>query len=467
MSELWELNAATLAKVIRDGRVSARDAAAACIGRIEAVNTKLTAVTVIYGEEALAAASAADERQAAGEVLGPLHGVPFGIKENIDVQGWPTTDGVPAFAESVPPRDAPIVEQLKAAGAIPIAATNMPDFALRWHTESSLRGTTLNPWSHERTPGGSSGGAAVALATGMVPLALGNDLGGSLRVPAQYCGVVSLRPSHGRVARASATMPGEFPLCFQLMYVEGPMARSVADLELVLAAVSNADPRDPWWVPAPIEHARKPARHPIALTVNPGGMGVAPQVAAGVKKAAHVLADAGYEIEEVEPPDVAEAMRMWQCLLWNESRSMLLETIREFGTPNAVRSLELCDPFIPVVDKDELIRTYAERQRLFRDWLAFLERYPLILGPVATERPFAVGDDVLSTERSQRLLDSMRLVVTVNLLGLPVSVVPTGIAEGLPQAVQLIGAPFAEARCMQAAAVIENALGPLTPITPQ
>jgi len=467
MNDLWELDATRLAEVIRNGEASARDAVAACIGRIEAINGELNAITVVYGEEALAAAVAADQRQADGGSLGSLHGVPFAVKENIDVKGWPTTLGVPAFAGTTPPRDAPIVEQLKAAGAIPVAATNVPDFALRWHTESSLRGTTRNPWARDRTPGGSSGGSAAALATGMVPLALGNDLGGSLRVPAQFCGVASLRPSHGRVARANATMPGELPLSFQLMYVEGPMARRVADLDLALAAMSNGDARDPWWVPAPIEHARKPARHAIALTLDPGGMGVEPQVSAGVKKAAAALADAGYVIEEAEPPEVIEAMQMWRCLLFNETRSMLLDVVREFGAPNATRSLELCDPFIPDVSKNELIRTFAGRTHLFRQWLAFFERYPLILGPVSTEPPFTVGDDVLSTERSQRLMDSMRLVVAANLLGLPVAVVPTGIADGLPQAVQIIGAPFAEARCLQAASVVEDALGTLTPIAPR
>ncbi len=196
-------------------------------------------------------------------------------------------------------------------------------------------------------------------------------------------------------------------------------------------------------------------------------MGVDPQVAEGVRKAADALADAGYRVEEAEPPHVEETMRMWQLLLFNEVRVMLMDTIKQLSMPEAPRSLELCDPFIPDLDKNGLVRTFADRARLFRDWLAFFERYPLILGPVSTDRPFKIGEDVESTERSQQLLNSMRLVVAINLLGLPVSVVPTGIAEGLPQSVQVIGPPFAESRCLQVGAAVEAALGTITPIVPR
>ena len=300
----------------------------------------------------------------------------------------------------------------------------------------------------------------------MVPLALGNDLGGSLRVPAQYCGVSSIRPSHGRIARAGATMPGELPISFQLMYVEGLMARSPGDVHTALATCCHFDVRDPWWVPVPLEKPKGELPN-VAVSIDPGGMGVDPQVADGVRKAADALADAGYPLEEVDPPDVAEALRTWQLLLFNEVRIMLFDTIQQLSMPDAPRSLALCDPFVPTLDKDGLVRTFAGRNRLFRDWLTFFQRYPLLLGPVSTERPFTLGADVESTGRSKQIMDSMRMVVPINLLGLPVSVVPTGVAEGLPQAVQIIGPPFAEARCLQAGAAIETALGAITPIDPR
>ncbi len=188
MSELWELSATNLVEKIRNREVSASEALESCIRRTEAVNPDINAITIIYADEARAAAQVADELQAKGGSIGPLHGIPVSVKENIDVKGWPTTWGLPAFENTISEVDAPIVAQLKEAGAIPFAATNLPDFALRWNTDSSLRGKTNNPWDAKRTPGGSSGGAAAALACGMGPLALGNDVGGSLRYPAQCCG---------------------------------------------------------------------------------------------------------------------------------------------------------------------------------------------------------------------------------------------------------------------------------------
>ncbi len=466
MSELWELSAADLATKIREREASASDAVEACISRIESVNPEINAVTVIYAEEALARARDADNRQASGETLGPLHGIPVTVKENIDVKGWPTTWGLPVFENTIAEVDAPIVTQFREAGAIPIAATNLPDFALRWYTDSSLRGVTRNPWDADRTPGGSSGGAAAALATGMGPLALGNDVGGSLRYPAQCCGIASLRPSHGRIARASSTMPDEFSLGFQLMYVEGPMSRSVADLRMGLEVANHFDPRDPWWVPAPLENVSNDDLPAVAVTANPAGAGVDQQVADGVRIAADTLANAGYPVEEAEPPHLVEATKMWRQLLFTEVRATMLDVIKQVSSADAVRSLELCDPFIPDLSKEELIRVLADRTRLFRDWLNFFERYPLIVGPVSTAIPFKVGDDLSSAERSEEIMDSQRLVVTINLFGLPAVIVPVGVVDGLPQAVQIIGPPFSDERCLQAGEAIEKALGVITPITP-
>lgn len=467
MSDIWKMSASRLARIIRNGQLSAREATEACMARIDAVNPAVNAVTVIHREEALTAAAAADARQARGDLLGPLHGVPISVKENIDVAGWPTTLGVRAFEDAVPPRDAPIVEQLKAAGAIPIAATNLPDFALRWYTDSSLRGVTRNPWDAGRTPGGSSGGAAAALATGMTPLSLGNDVGGSLRYPAQCCGVASIRPSHGRIARANATLPGEFPLGFQFMYVEGPMARHVADVRLGFESCCGADPRDPWWVPVPLAGPRPDARPNVAVCVDPADMGVERAVADGVRAAADALADAGFAVEEAQPPHIAEAAQMWRQLLFTEIRALLMPAIRSVVSPDALRSLELCEPFIPDLGKQELMMALADRTRLFRDWLDFFQRYPVLLGPVSTAVPFAAGDDLESTERSREIMDSQRLIVAINLFGLPTVVVPVGLAAGLPQAVQIVGAPFADETCLDVAEVLEAALGVLTPIDPR
>ena len=201
-ADLWRAGAAQLAAAIRARETSAREAVEAHLARIEAVNPRLNAVTIVLAEQALAEAGRADEAIARGEETGPLHGVPCTVKENIEVVGTATTNGVPSLAEAYAERDAPAVERLREAGAIVIGRTNLPDLGMRWHTASSLRGVTSNPWDAGHTAGGSSGGEAAALASGMTPLGLGNDYGGSLRYPSQCCGdgraQARLRPHRDR-----------------------------------------------------------------------------------------------------------------------------------------------------------------------------------------------------------------------------------------------------------------------------
>ena len=207
-TELWRMSATNLAQVIRSGQTSSQEVIQAHLWRIEAVNPAVNAVTVVLGEQALDAAKAADRMVAAGGELPPLHGVPFTVKGNIDLVGTPTTQGAKTLVGIYPTLDAPVVQRLKAAGAIPIGRTNCPTFAVRWHTDSELHGPTMNPWDRSRTAGASSAGEAAALATGMSPLGLGNDGLGSLRHPAQCCGIAALKPTLGRVPQASSIEPG-------------------------------------------------------------------------------------------------------------------------------------------------------------------------------------------------------------------------------------------------------------------
>jgi amidase len=277
-TDLWRMSALELAETIRSRQASSQEVIEAHLRRIEAVNPSVNAVTVTLGEQALAAAKAADCVVAAGGDLPPFHGVPFTIKENIDLAGTPTTQGAKAFAGLYPSRDAPVVERLKAAGAIPIGRTNCPTGAVRWHCDSELWGATLNPWDRSRTPGASSGGEAVALATGMNPLGLGTDGLGSLRWPAQCCGVSVLKPTLGRIPYATTIEPVDWPIGTQLMVVTGPMARRVADLRAAFAVLAGSSWRDPWTVPAPLRgpNPAKPVR--VALVVDPAGQGTAKQV---------------------------------------------------------------------------------------------------------------------------------------------------------------------------------------------
>lgn len=464
-TQLWSYGAEELAAAIREKKASSREVVEAHLARIEAVNEGLNAVTVVLAEQALQSADQADRRLAAGEPLGPLHGVPFTVKENVDLAGSATTWGVPALAEAVPPVDAPHVSNLRESGAIPIARTNLPDFALRWHTDNELRGATRNPWAASRTPGGSSGGEAVSLATGMTTLGVGNDLGGSLRWPSQCCGTAALKPTPGRIPQATVIEPVDGPISIQLMSVQGPMARHVADLRLALEVMSRPSWRDPWYVPAPLtaEVPKQPLR--VAVVADPAGQGTSGQVSEGVRRAADALAAAGYVVEETEPPRIADAAEVWVNMLAADVRIMW-QLMSPLASAGANQFIGMFLELYPEIDRPAHMQAYIARAALCREWAEFQLTHPLILAPVCTEPPFVVGAD-LTPDGSQSIAQSMRMVVAVNLLGLPAAALPVGVADGLPQGIQVIGPRFREDLCLDAAEVIEGTCGVLTPIDPR
>jgi amidase len=465
MHELCMKSAEELADLIRSGQVPAVDVVDAHLERIAALNPVLNAVTVTLTNSARTAAANVDAAIAAGEPVGPLAGVPVTVKENIDVAGSATTWGSNAFADQLAAIDAPVVARLREAGAIPIARTNMPDFAFRWHTESSISGHTVNPWDATRTPGGSSGGEAVALATGMTPLGLGNDLGGSLRIPSQMCGTAALRPTMGRIADAAVTEPSIPPLSMQAMNCQGPMARRVSDLRRAFALLTAPDARDPRWVPAPLLGPLSDAPLRVALVRAPLGDAVDPHVLAGIDRAAASLADAGYEIDEAEPPELGEAMKLWFDLMWADFPGIwtLIEAISGDGLRDFVDAIRAGGGYYDV-DQAAAAATWAARHRIGAAWSRFAATYPIVLAPVCCERPWLVGDDIA---RVGDIANAMRMVLPVNALGLPSCAVPVGIDDGLPQGVQLIGARFREDLLLDAAQAIEDRSPAATPIEPK
>jgi amidase len=250
------------------------------------------------------------------------------------------------------------------------------------------------------------------------------------------------------------------------MSVQGPLARRVADVRLGLAAMAARDPRDPWWAPAPLE-GPPPARPiKVALTVDPSGLGVHPDVAAAVRKAGAALAAAGYAVEEVEPPDVAGVARCWTAIVMNETRHITQPVLRQHGGVDLNRSLDFFLAATPDVDLAGYMKALGERTRHLRDWMLFLERYPLVVGPVSTEPPFEVGFDTTTAARAGQVFTAQRLLVAVNLLGLPAVAVPAGVAGVLPLGVQVIGSRYREDLCLDAAEVIEARHGLPTPIDP-
>src|SRR5579859_7342501 len=465
MSELWRNSAVELAAMIRDREVSSREVIQAHLDRIEAVNPHLNAIVRLLPEQALAAADAADRAVSSEMALGPLHGVPFTVKENIDLAGTPTTHAIPALAEAVAPVDAPQVERLRAAGAIPIGRTNLPDFGLRVHTDSALHGLTRNPWNLQRTPGGSSGGEAASLATGMSPLGLGNDLGGSLRNPAHCCGVASIKPSTGSVPAATAIPPEDMNISFQLMAVEGVMARQVADVRAGFLAIAGQHPRDPLSVPAVFTDLAHGERLKVAVLPEPPGGSTHPDVAAAVRRAADALADEGFDVTEAMPPDYEQALELWGTILSADLRVIkpLLDPIMGDG---GRRFLDYALEHLPAPDLATWTVAHTARYGVARRWSLWYQEYPVLLCPVWTQPAFPLDFDIASADGAVATLELMRPVLPANLMGTPAAVVPAGRADGLPVGVQVMGGKYTELRCLAVAEAIERRLAPLTPIDP-
>lgn len=465
MNELCTKGATELAAMIASSKVTSAEVIDAYLVRIEAVNPAVQAVTVTLAAEARAAAIAVDRAIAAGKSPGPLAGVPFTVKENIDVAGSATTWGVAAFAGQIASADAPMVARLREAGVIPLARTNLPDFAFRWDSVSGRGGRTRNPWDATRTAGGSSGGEAAALASGMTPLGLGNDLGGSLRVPSQMCGTAALRPSRGRVANGAVTQPWPEPMAIQMSNCQGSMARRVADLRLALEIISAPDACDPRWVPAPLQES--PAKGPIRVAVvrNPAGTGIAPHVRAGIDRAADWLANAGYEVVDAEPPQITDVAALWFDAMWADLGGMWPGMAPVAG-PDEAMFVKACleqGVFKPV-DQAGQRAVWEAVYRHASAWSQFMLSHPVILSPVCCEPAWVVDEDV---SHINRIATAMRMVVAVNILGLPSCAVPVGSDDGLPQGVQLIGARFREVLLLDAAQAIEDRAPVLTPIEPR
>ncbi len=456
---LWKESATSLAAMIRNKEVSSREVVDAHLRRIEAVNPKLNAVTIALEESALAAADRAD----ASAPTGPLHGVPFSIKENIDCVGSPTTSGVTVFAEAMPPIDSPVVTRMKAAGAIPLARTNMPEMGLRITTDNPLRGRTLNPWTQTRTAGGSSGGEGSAIAAGMSPIGLGNDIGGSVRNPAVCCGIASLKPSAGRIPHALSLPPSDNNgLAGQLMAVEGPMARHIADVKLGYEILSGRDPRDPVSVDAPL-YAAIPDNRQVALVTDIPGITLPDYIVASVRRAGEALTATGWQTEEVSPPELERVTELWGHVLTDE----FAPVIDQFGTFMSAPAVGLLQKLIEMYPPENLPSAllHAERWRLCKAWSEFFAEYPLVVGPTWTDIPFEHDAD-LAEDGAETTVNRLRFITPANLLSLPSAAVPTGVHDGFPMGVQVLADRWRDDLSLEGAAAIERSLGAITPIDP-
>jgi len=463
MTDLWALGASELAGMIRAREVTSVEVVEAHLARIESVNPSVNAIVEVVAKEALTDAAAVDLAVGRGDELGPLAGVPITVKDNLDMAGHVTTHGSAALAENRVTSDSPVVERIRAAGAIPIARTNLPDLGLRIHTDSGIHGLTLNPWDPARTTSGSSGGEAVALVTGMSPLGLGNDLGGSLRNPATCCSIAAIKPTTGRVPHAvEGELADEGPVS-QAFAADGPMARTVADVRLGLQVLSGWHVRDPISVPVPLEEPPPRPRRVAALPEPPGGS-VDPRVAEVTRAAAGALTEAGHHVEELVPPGWDEALAVWEVLVTQELRQGF-ELIEPLLSADAATLLRLIMP--ETHDPDEVAGAWLQRIGAMRIWAEFFTEWDAVLTPTWTELPFPVGYDVSSAEGARNVLEMARPVMPGNALGLPSAAVPAGLVDGLPVGVLVTGAAWNELLCLEVAETIEaSGLAPSTPIDP-
>ncbi len=455
-AELWQLSATELVACIARRETTARAVTESVLSRIDKLNPTLKALPDVLHEEALRAADAADQAQAAGLQLGPLHGVPVTIKVNVDTAGRPTTDGIVASQNNVAQSDSPLVQAMRQAGAVIVGRSNTPAFSLRWFTDNYLHGRTLNPFDATRTPGGSSGGAAVAVATGMGAIAHGNDYGGSVRYPAWACGVVGLRTTVGRVPSFKATGPNRI-ISNQQMSTQGPLTRNVADARLALEVMAKGSPLDPQWVPAPLYFADSHARTKVALFKRHAQYTADASVERALAQAAQWLEAEGYEVEEVEPPHFEEASLLWRHLVFNDMRRGGQPAIGQMGDASVQAALRGYLEGVPDWDRDAYLDALTRRFSIARDWAVFLDKYPVLLLPNSWEKQFPIDDDTRSTARMGELLRAQSPLLSTAMLGLPGLSVPTGMEGGLPTGVQLVAGRFREDRILAAAEVIEGA----------
>lgn len=441
MTDLSTLTATEIAALVTQGEVSARQVAEATLARINIRNPALNAIVQLMPDEALANADAVDAALARGENPGPLAGVPVTIKVIADQAGHATTNGLCTQSGLIATEDNPVVANLRRAGAVIVGRTNTPAFSLRWFTRNGLHGATKNPHDAGLTPGGSSGGAGAAVATGMGAIAHGTDIAGSVRYPAYACGVHGLRPSLGRVPAFNAT-GGDRLIGAQLMAVSGPLARSIPDLRLALAAMAAPDARDPWYQPMPLQGPLVPKR--VAYVETPDGMTVADPVRAALRAAADSLRAAGYTVEPVQTPPWAEAMALQLRLWMAEFRHSGLAGLRAENDPDANFVYAQMTRHCPEIDLHGLMDTLKARARLTRAWRSFLADWPLVLCPVSGETAFPDQLDVASEAGFDRVLAAQMPLISTPFMGLPGLAVTTGQDGTAPLGVQLIADQFRE-----------------------
>ncbi|MHB8484345.1 MAG: amidase [Candidatus Acidiferrales bacterium] len=462
---ITSLSASEMAAAIWRREILPTELVEAHLERIERLDPQLNAFAYVDTEGARRQAKEADAALAKGSEIGPLHGVPLSIKSSIDVAGWAADCGSRLRAGYVADNDATLVSRLRHAGAVLLGNTNTPELLMAYETDNAVRGRTNNPWDLQRTPGGSSGGEAAAIAARCSAGGVGSDGGGSVRIPAHFSGICGLKPTPGRIPAT-----GHFPVSsgpFALLGVVGPMARTIPDVEILLEVMAGLDYQDPSSAPVPI---RRPGdaeleQLRVGFFEEDGVTPVTAETRAAVRAAVAALNATGMTVEKFLPDGLEEARRLWWNL-FGRAGGLVLRPLLEGQESQLSRILT---EFTGIVSKDppltveELMSTLLERDDLRGRFLRQMERYPILLCPVCAIPAFRHGEREWTVDgRRVDYLQAMSYSQWFNLLGNPAVVVPVGRSlEGLPIGVQVVGRPFEEEIVLAVARKIEQASGNL------
>ena len=464
MQDLWRLSAADLAALVKTKKISAKEAASSALARLDAVNPRINAVVDHRPDDVLKQAAAIDAAIARGEDPGMLAGVPVTVKVNIDQEGFANTNGLKLQKDAIATANSPVIDNFRKAGAVILGRTNCPAFSYRWFTSNLIHGDTKNPRDPSLTPGGSSGGAGSAVASGIGSIAHGTDIAGSIRYPAYACGVHGLRPTVGRIAAFNPCLP-ERTIGPQIAAVSGPLARTIKDLRISLAAMSARDPRDPWWVPAPLEGPAMPKR--AALCLDPDGLDPVGEVKAAVADAGERLKRAGWTVDEIaDTPPLREAAD-WNTKLWlGDLYEAQLAAAEKEGDPGALACLRGKRADVFPFDQAAYSKALARRATLLREWLLLFEKYAVLVMPVSGELPFPDQLDRKDDASFKRVWRAQLTQIAIPFMGLPALTVSTGLVGKSPVGVQVVSGRYREDLCLAAGEAIEAGGTPPMPIDP-
>lgn len=464
MSEMFHESLIDLAQAVRARKISPVELTELHLARIGQVNQKLNAFVTVDSERARAEARIAEAAlglRSGPDSLGPLHGVPLSIKSSIDVAGLPSECGSRLRKGNTPAADAPLVARLRAAGAIILGNTNVPEFLMAYETDNLLHGRTNNPWDLERTPGGSSGGEAAAIASGCVAGGVGSDGGGSIRVPAHFSGICGLKPTPGRVP-STGHYPGSAGPFAQLGVV-GPMARTVRDVERLFEVMAGPDSGDPCAAPVPLRRwsSDEVKKLRIAYFEDDGVTRVTPETAAAVRAAAEALRQQGFEVETWQPGGLERIWKLWWNLFGRAGQMAFEPTIagHEEDLSPVLRDFRARVAAEPPLGGRELLDTLLERDMIRGAFLAKMETHPIVICPVSAAPAFRHGEREWTINGKRvEYLKAMSYSQWFNVLGNPAAVVPVGQSlGGLPIGVQVVGRPWEDEAVLGVAAKIEEA----------